>query len=125
MLAAGLLAWQSPAYAQDPNDALLPVALSLMVVVALIFGVGYVMRRLNVVGHGSKQMQVVASLMVGTRERVVVVKVGDEQHLLGITPNSINSLGRLDTQLEVDSQAATNPLFSRMLSAKMNTNKSE
>lgn len=126
-MSLAVLTISTPSYAESPNDALLPVALSLLVVVALIFAVGYVMRRLNVVGHGSRQMQVVASLMVGTRERVVVVKVGEEQHLLGITSQNINALGRLDTPLDVESHNASHPLFAKLLANKMknNTHKNE
>ena len=57
------------------------------------------MRRFNVTPSGSSQLKVVASMMAGTRERVLVVDVGGEQHLLGITSHNINHLAKLDSPL--------------------------
>jgi flagellar protein FliO/FliZ len=57
------------------------------------------MRRFNVTHGGSSQLKVVASMMAGTRERVLVIDVGGEQHLLGITSQNINHLAKLDTPI--------------------------
>ena len=37
--------------------------------------------------------------MAGTRERVLVIDVGGEQHLLGITSQNINHLAKLEIPL--------------------------
>lgn len=76
--------------------SILTVFLSLMVVIAIIFAFAYVMRRFNVASMGNGQMRVVASMMAGTKEKVMVIEVGDEQHLLGITVHNINHLAKLD-----------------------------
>lgn len=60
----------------------------------------FIMRRFNVTHAGSGQLKVVASMMAGTKERVVVIKVGEEQHLLGITSANINHLAKLDQPLQ-------------------------
>jgi flagellar protein FliO/FliZ len=100
-----LVVISQPAHASDATEqSLLPVALSLLAVVALIFVIAAVMRRINVMGHGSKQMQVVASMMVGTRERVVVIEVAGEQHMLGITATQINHLSRLQNPISLEQQ---------------------
>ena len=104
----------------DPQ--LVPVALSLLLVVILIFAVGYVMRRINFAGGGSKQMRVVSSLMVGTRERVAVIQVGEEQHLVGITAQNINHLGRLESPIENDAAGQFDMPFAKLLGAKMSAN---
>ncbi|WP_268406716.1 flagellar biosynthetic protein FliO [Alteromonas sp. a30] len=72
------------------------VFLSLIVVIGIVFMLAYLLRRLNVTHTGSNQMHVVATMMVGTRERMMVVQVGDEQHLIGITANNINHLAKLE-----------------------------
>lgn len=61
--------------------------------------VAYLMRRFNVTASGSGQMKVVASMVAGTRERILVIEVGDEQHLIGVTSNNINHLAKLATPL--------------------------
>lgn len=40
-------------------------------------------------GHG---LQLITSLQLGTRERLCIVKFGEDYLLLGVTPNSINCL---------------------------------
>ncbi|MFC3095040.1 flagellar biosynthetic protein FliO [Alteromonas sediminis] len=76
------------------------ISLSLFVVLALIFGLAYLMRRFTVTSSGNGQMKVVASMMAGAKERIMVLQVGDEQHLIGITPNNINHLSTLKAPLE-------------------------
>ena len=93
------------ASAQSENTITNPTSiasifLSLLVVVGIIFALAYVMRRFNVTHAGSGQMKVVASMVAGTKERLMVVEVGDEQYLLGITSHSINHLATLPTNLE-------------------------
>ncbi|MFT4940904.1 MAG: flagellar protein FliO/FliZ [Paraglaciecola sp.] len=38
-------------------------------------------------------------MMAGTRERVLVIEIGGEQHLLGVTSQNINHLAKLDTPI--------------------------
>ena len=75
------------------------IFLSLLLVVMVIFALAWVLRQFNVTQSGNGDMQVVASMMAGTKERVMVIQVGDEQHLLGITPQNINHLAKLDVPL--------------------------
>ena len=39
-------------------------------------------------------------MMAGTRERIVVLEVGGEQHLIGVTAQNINHLSKLEHKLE-------------------------
>jgi flagellar protein FliO/FliZ len=50
-------------------------------------------------------MKVVASMMAGTKEKIMVIEVGDEQHLVGITAHNINHLATLKTPLVNNSKA--------------------
>lgn len=78
------------------------VAIALVVVLLLIVGTGWLMRRLSVMGPGgsSRQLRVVASLAVGTRERLAVIEVGSRQILVGITPQQISTLLVLEEPLD-------------------------
>lgn len=58
------------------------------------------MRRFNVAHTGNGDLKVVASMVAGTKERIMVVEVGDEQYLLGITSNNISHLATLPTHIE-------------------------
>lgn len=72
------------------------IFLSLLLVVGVVFMLAFLMRRFNVTQSGTGQLKVIASMMAGTRERVMVIEVAGEQHLLGITAHNINHLARLD-----------------------------
>lgn len=80
-------------------SSILSIFLSLLLVVGVVFMLAFIMRRFNVTHSGSAQLKVVASMMAGTRERVMVIEVGGEQHLLGITAHNINHLAKLTTPL--------------------------
>ena len=70
---------------------------SLAAVVLLIFGCAWLAKRMPLAGAGrSELLQVKASLSVGARERVVLVKTGDKVLVLGVAPGRINTLHVLD-----------------------------
>lgn len=75
------------------------IFLSLLLVVGIIFALAYVMRRFNVTGGSNGHLQVVASMMAGTKEKVMVIQVGEEQHLIGVTGNNISHLSKLENNL--------------------------
>ena len=100
---AGLLCFSPIAFSQTSDTSVGTIAsifLSLFLVVALVFALGFVLKKINVTHAGNQQLKPVASMMLGNRERLMVVQVGDEQHLLGITPQSISHLSKLTTPLE-------------------------
>lgn len=112
-LIAPLLLLSQTTVAQTNNAAPLSsgstwvsVFLSLLLVVGVILMIGAVMRRFNVTQSGTGQMQVIASMMVGARERILVIKVGDEQHMVGITPQNINHLSKIDSPISQEVPAA-------------------
>ncbi|MDN4504407.1 flagellar biosynthetic protein FliO [Alteromonadaceae bacterium BrNp21-10] len=102
----GALLLSLPCYAQSSSapDAAsyVSILLSLIVVLAIIFSLGYLMRRFNVTQTGTSQMKLVSSMMVGTRERVMLIQVGEEQHLVGVTGQNINHLAKMATNLQVE-----------------------
>ena len=90
---------QSSASTSDLSTVL-SISLSLFVVLSLIFGLAFIMRRFTGVSSGNSQMKVVASMMAGAKERIMVLQVGDQQHLIGVTANNINHLATLEEKLE-------------------------
>lgn len=85
-------------------SSLLQTLLGLILVLVCIALVAWLLKRSNSFHTAaSGKMKVIAGLPLGTRERAVLVQIGDEQLLLGVTPQQINLLHKLDTPLEVDS----------------------
>jgi len=73
--------------------SLLQVFIGLVAVLLLIAGTAWVAKRLGVAQGGSSSLlHVVSSASVGTRERVVVVEVGDAWLVVGVAPGSVNAL---------------------------------
>ena len=85
----------APASAAPPEagSALLQMALSLTLVLALLVGSLWLLRRLRI-GQGGQgsAVRVVASAAVGPRERVVVVELGDEWLVLGVGSGNVRLL---------------------------------
>ncbi len=69
------------------------VTLSLLLVLAAVFAAAWVMRRLRGFGKfAGGALQIVTEIAVGTKERVVLVQVGNQQLLLGVAPGRVNTL---------------------------------
>lgn len=69
---------------------------ALLAVLALIVGLAWLLKRLPGTGlRSSDQLRVLTSLTVGQRERLLVVQVGPQQLLLGVTAQGITTLHTL------------------------------
>jgi flagellar protein FliO/FliZ len=104
LIALGL--FSIPTFAQDATDfssisQIASIFFSLLFVIAIIFALAFIMRRFNVTQAGKGELKVVASLVAGTKERVIVVQVGQEQHMLGVTAHNINHLAHLTTPINI------------------------
>ncbi|PHI36959.1 flagellar biosynthetic protein FliO [Pseudoalteromonas sp. GCY] len=82
------------------SSELLSMGLSLMLVILLILGLAFVLKRLNPNIVNQKDFKVIRSISLGTKERLLVIELDDKQHLLGVTPNNINYLYQLETPLD-------------------------
>ncbi len=80
---------------------LLQVTLSLGLVLAAIFVAAWLMRRLrgfNRVAPGT--IEILADVALGTKERAVLLQVGQQQVLVGVAPGRVNTLHVLETPIE-------------------------
>lgn len=98
--------------------SMLQVVLALAVVLGLIVGSAWLMRRFSLLPNAAgKQMRVVSGLMVGQRERVVLVEVRDQWLVLGVTAQNVNLLSTMPKPIEADMPAAPSlPPFADWLS---------
>ena len=75
------------------SAGLLQAGLGLAVVIGLIFLLAWVARRFGLQPPGNTRLlKVVSSAMVGQRERVVVVEIGDAWLVLGVAGGQVRTL---------------------------------
>jgi flagellar protein FliO/FliZ len=92
------------------------LVLGLLLVVGLIFVLAWLMRRVQSVGPGNGQViELIGSRALGPRDRLVLVQVGEEQILLGLTPGRITPLHVLKTPVNVDQTQSATPEFAQRL----------
>ncbi len=86
----------TPAPAVSAASSLLQVFIGLVAVLLLIGATAWVAKRFGVAQGGpSSLLRVLSSASVGTRERVVVVEVGESWLVVGVAPGSVNILTTL------------------------------
>ncbi|MDQ6620914.1 MAG: flagellar biosynthetic protein FliO [Pseudomonadota bacterium] len=91
------------------TGGLLQAVLGLGVVLALIWGAAWLMRRLQPsIGGQSGALKLIASQGVGQRERIVVVEIAEQWLVIGVAPGSISSLATLPKGVLAPSAPAVN-----------------
>lgn len=97
-LAADEVAKAAPRLAEDNLAGnLIQTTLGLMFILALIGGAAWLMKRYGNIKVGAQgRMKIIGALSLGTRERVVLLEVGNKQLVVGIAPGHITTLHVLD-----------------------------
>lgn len=86
----------------DTTAALLKVTLGLGLVVAAIFVSAWLFRRFAGTAFiSNNSMRIITGLSVGSRDRILLVQVGKEQLLVGVSPGRIQTLHVLKEPIEV------------------------
>ncbi len=84
----------------DYSSNLGEVFLVLMGIVTLIFFLAWGVRRLGYAGLQTTQhLSVKACLPLSTKEKLMVIQVGDQQVLIGVSPNTISHIVELKEPL--------------------------
>jgi flagellar protein FliO/FliZ len=77
----------------DLTSAAIRMVIGLAVVLALLGATAWVSRRFRVgAGMRGGLIEVVSGLSLGARERVVLIKVGGDQVLVGVSPSGMRTL---------------------------------
>lgn len=131
MSAAGL-ASADGAVSSKPAAAIISYAdvvqwlLALFLVLGLFGTLIWLLRKSGSLSFaGRSQLSVISGLSVGVREKLVLVKVGDKQLLLGVTPGRIDKLLELegDARLFQDQETPqVNGLFAQKLQQALRVN---
>jgi flagellar protein FliO/FliZ len=106
----------SSALGAGVGGQLLQLVLGLLLVVGLIFVLAWLMRRVQRSGPaGNQVIELVGSRALGPRDRLVLVQVGNEQVLLGVSPGSITALHVMNEPVQVPETQNATPEFARRL----------
>lgn len=92
----------------------------LVIVLLVIFALARLLRRMNLVSAVAGQsMKIVGGISLGTRERILLLKVADKHILLGVTAQSISALHTFDEPPQGSSEEELAPVagagFARLL----------
>ncbi|ADT69162.1 flagellar biosynthetic protein FliO [Pseudoalteromonas sp. SM9913] len=109
--------------AATPTTDIVSMVLSLGMVVVLILVLAFFVKKLNPNLTNNDEFKVIRSLPLGSRERLMVVEIDNAQHLLGVTPHSINYLHKLETPLTEKELPELAKRFGKMLNPQLNQNK--
>ena len=89
-------------------DQVLPAIGALMVVLGLILALAWIARRwLRTPGLSRSGFTVLGALRIGPREKLLLVEIGGQQVLLGVTPGSVTSLQTLAQPIDLTAPSAT------------------
>lgn len=99
--------------------------LALLLVLALIVVSAFVLKKFNMINKVSSGMKVIASLPLGSKEKLIVVQIGDEQLLLGVSHQQVTLIKTLDEPLPENSTVSgtiNNPL-AQFINQRINNNR--
>lgn len=113
-----MMAWSSISLAADVDEsttaktlaspplaagALIETLLGLLVVLGIIVLLAWLIKRTNrFQASANGEMKIIAGLALGSRERAILLQVGEQQILVGVTPQQIQTLHVLETPIKTD-----------------------
>ena len=89
----------APTATADLGSSALQMVLGLIVVLGLLLGALWLLKRINQPrGAVEGLMRVVAGVAVGPRERVVILELGNSWLVLGVAPGQVSTLAEIPRQ---------------------------
>jgi flagellar protein FliO/FliZ len=115
--AASAASAAAPAVSSGVGGQLTQLVFGLLLVLGLIFLLAWLLRRVQQAGPAGKGqvIDIVGSRALGPRDRLMLVQVGNEQILLGLSPGSITALHVLKEPVQVPSAEKATPEFAQRL----------
>jgi len=87
----------------------------LILVLLLIFALAYLLRRFNLVPTTNGVLKTIAVTSLGQKERLVLVQVGEQQYLLGVSSQQVSLIDKLVEPIHIESDS----FASRLRQAKL------
>jgi flagellar protein FliO/FliZ len=111
----------------DPMSSVGRVVFTLAGMIALILLLAYWAKRLQGMNSSTasfassgKMIKTLATVSLGLKEKVSLIQVGEQQLLIGITPQSIQTLLVLDKPIEQADIEQQTPVFQAILKKALN-----
>ncbi|MGM0541617.1 MAG: flagellar biosynthetic protein FliO [Pseudomonadota bacterium] len=99
-----------------PSEYFGQILVSLVLVLLIIFVAAWLLRRYGrFPGVADGHLKVIGTLSVGQRERIMLLQVGKEQILVGVTSNQISTLHQLEELVQVKDNVPISGQFSQRL----------
>ncbi|MGF6707134.1 flagellar biosynthetic protein FliO [Pseudomonas frederiksbergensis] len=97
----------TPAVSSGVAGQLTQLVFALVLVLGLIFFLAWLLRRVQQAGPAGKGqvIELIGSRALGPRDRLMLVQVGNEQILLGLSPGNITALHVLKEPVQVPENA--------------------
>jgi len=91
------------------------ITVALLIVIGAIVFLGWVVRKLQPgsIG-GNRHLNIISTMAVGTRERVVLIDVAGKQLLIGVTANQISALTELDEPVSSSGEPSTHDFATKL-----------
>ena len=104
------------------TSSLVQMLLALAVVVVLIIGLSFAVRKFNMFTAGSsRHIRIVGGLALSNKDRLLLVQVGDEQLLISASPGRVQKVHEMQTPVAIETagegKAATGQSFASLLQA--------
>ncbi|BAJ01412.1 flagellar biosynthetic protein FliO [Shewanella violacea] len=118
LFASGLAAVPTVASTADKSSAMSTMTNmlgGLIVVLAIIFVLAYIVKRLNLAPSSHSVLKTLAVMPLGQKEKVVLLEVGGQQYLLGVTSQQIHVIDKLDVPVSIETES----FAERLRQAKM------
>ncbi|WP_394200748.1 flagellar biosynthetic protein FliO [Shewanella waksmanii] len=77
----------------------------LIVVIAIIFVLAYIVKRLKLVPTSHGPLKTLAVTPLGQREKMVLVEVDGQQYLLGVTAQQVNLIDKLEQPVTIEQES--------------------
>ncbi|MFB0900312.1 MAG: flagellar biosynthetic protein FliO [Polaromonas sp.] len=78
---------------------------SLVLVLCLLGGLLWGLKRMQAVGRlsgGARQLHVIEAVSVGPRQKIALVRVGNREVLVGVSPTQLTALGSWPATVSLD-----------------------
>jgi flagellar protein FliO/FliZ len=105
----------------EPSSYIGQIILSLFFILLIIFAAAWMLKRFGKInGVAGNQMKVLGVMSLGQRERAVLLEVGKEQLLIGVTSSRVSLLHKLEEPIEVVTEKPVNNAFAKRLQEAIN-----
>ena len=86
--------------------------LNLLAVMALLIGLGFVLKKINKVKYkGNKQINIINVVSIGAKEKIILLEANGSTLLIGATANHIETLHRFNDLEPLQSDKQREPVF--------------